>query len=109
MMRNSYCRILKKIMLNIDEKYLKIIKDILKKYVPENEVRVFGSRLTDKAKSYSDIDIAIVGKSKIDRQTMIRLKEEFENSDIPFRVDVLDWHRISDSFKKIIEKEYVIL
>ena len=55
------------------------------------------------------MDIVIVGKEKIKRQTLIRLKEEFENSDISFRIDVLDWHRTSDSFKKIIEKEYDVI
>lgn len=51
----------------------------------------------------------MVGKEKIKRQILIRLKEEFENSNLPFRIDLLDWHRISDFFKEIIEKEYVIL
>ncbi|MCD6310901.1 MAG: hypothetical protein J7M11_00360 [Elusimicrobia bacterium] len=37
------------------------------------------------------------------------LKEDFEESDLPFRVDVLDWNRISDEFKKVISKQYEII
>jgi predicted nucleotidyltransferase len=96
-------------MINVEKKHLALIKDVLSKYVSDCEVRIFGSRLTDKAKSYSDLDLVVIGKEKIKRQTLIRLKEEFEASDLPFRIDLLDWHRISEAFHKIIQKQYVVL
>ena len=43
------------------------------------------------------------------RTRLRRLKEAFEESDLPFRVDVLDWHAISDRFHKVIEKKYEVL
>ena len=45
----------------------------------------------------------------MDWRTLDRLKEAFEESDLPMRVDVLDWHAISDSFRKVVERDYVIL
>ena len=38
-----------------------------------------------------------------------QLKEAFEQSDLPMRVDVLDWHTITDSFRKVIEQDYVVV
>ena len=30
-------------------------------------------------------------------------------SNIPFKIDVLDWHRLSPSFKAIIQQQYAVL
>jgi len=40
---------------------------------------------------------------------MRQLQEDFENSSLPFRVELLDWHNISDEFRKIIAKQYLVL
>ena len=77
--------------------------------MPECEVRAFGSRATWTAKDYSDLDLAVVGEGPLDWRTLDRLKEAFEESDLPMRVDVLDWHAISDSFREVIERDYVVM
>lgn len=41
--------------------------------------------------------------------TLARLKEAFEDSDLPIQVDVLDWQEISQSFREIIAKDYAVL
>ena len=61
------------------------------------------------AKDYSDLDLAIVGGGPLDWRTLSRLKEAFEESDLPMRVDVLDWHSISESFRDVIEQGYVVV
>lgn len=96
-------------MINITEGELKEIKGLLKKYATGCEVRAFGSRITRNVKNYSDLDLVIVGNHKVVRKDMICLKEAFEESKLPFRVDVLDWHNISDDFKKVIENDYVVV
>ena len=73
-LKNSF-QTLKNAMINVDKKYLSIVKEILNQQIPEYEVRVFGSRLTKNIKSYSDLDLAIIGREKLKRQKMIRLKE----------------------------------
>lgn len=90
-------------MINVPEQHLLIIKNILQKNLPQEVgVKVFGSRITKKIKTYSDLDLIIIGKTKIDSKILANLKEEFEESDIPFRVDIIDWHRISKEFQQII-------
>ncbi|MCK5014176.1 MAG: restriction endonuclease subunit S [Candidatus Omnitrophica bacterium] len=86
-----------------------IIMKILQKYVSGCEVRAFGSRVTWTAKDYSDLDIAIVGKEKLSGDILFSIKEAFQESDLPFRVDVLDWHSISKEFRAVIEKKYEVI
>ena len=37
------------------------------------------------------------------------LREAFEESDLPFRVDVIDYNAVSDEFRAIIDAKYEIL
>lgn len=79
-------------------------------YLPETEVRVFGSRYKGNAKKYSDLDLAIVSKNDIYWETIADIKDEFQESDLPFRVDIIDWNNIEDSFKEtIIKSGYEVL
>ncbi|MFH1310430.1 MAG: nucleotidyltransferase domain-containing protein [Candidatus Omnitrophota bacterium] len=86
-----------------------MIRDILKKHIPDYEVRVFGSRVNGVVKKYSDLDLAVTGKTKLPKKTLYLLREAFEESDLPFRVEVMDWQIISDEFKKIIETRYEVI
>ena len=95
--------------VDLNPNHLATVERILMEHVPECEVRAFGSRATWTAKDYSDLDLAVVGKGQLDWRTLGRLKEAFEESDLPMRVDVLDWHSISESFRKVIERDYVVL
>ena len=97
------------ISVDLKPAYLEVVKRILADHVPECEVRAFGSRATWTARDYSDLDLAVVGEGPLDWRTLSRLKEAFEESDLPMRVDVLDWHAISESFREVIEQSYVVL
>jgi len=90
-------------MIDISEKELHIISDILHKFVPDCEVRVFGSRYNGTVKEYSDLDCAIVGKEKLDWKLIADIKEAFEESDLPYRVDLLDWNAITPEFRNTIQ------
>jgi predicted nucleotidyltransferase len=91
-------------MIDVPQHQLFAIKQILLKHIPAIEVRAFGSRVSGTAKPYSDLDLVIMGEQKIDPRVLAQLKEDFEESDIPFRVEILDWCGITDDFKKIIEQ-----
>ncbi len=95
--------------LDLPHRYRDQLEALLREHVPECEVRAFGSRAAWTAKDYSDLDLAIVGARPIDWRTLGRLKEAFEESDLPMRVDVLDWHTISQSFREVIERDYVVV
>lgn len=96
-------------MINPPSRHLEKVRTILGKYVPQCEVRAFGSRLSGAAKDYSDLDLAVVASGKLNDDILRHLKEAFEESDLPFRVDVLDWHDIASDFQEVIEKEYEVV
>lgn len=94
--------------IDILPEHLKIVKDILEKYLPANAtVWVFGSRATGKAKRFSDLDLAIDIGKPILSSVMTELAFDFEESDLPYKVDVLDWATISESFKTNIKQDLV--
>ena len=96
-------------MIDVSPLHLQTILDILKTHAPDCEVRAFGSRVKRTAKSYSDLDLAVVGQTKLPFQKLAALQTAFEESDLPYRVDVLDWHAISPEFQRIIEQEYEVI
>ena len=77
-------------LLDIRPDHLKIVQDILQKCVPEREVWAFGSRAKWLAKEYSDLDLCILGKTPLSFRTLGLLEEAFEDSDLPYKVDVVD-------------------
>ena len=60
-------------------------------------------RASQKAKPWSDLDLAIKTKSALDWKLLAEIKETFQESELPFRVDILDWNEITESFRKAIE------
>lgn len=96
-------------MIDISNKDLQLVISILKTHLPGYEVRAFGSRVNGKSKPYSDLDLVVIGNKKIDLKILFQTEEAFEESILPFRVDLLDWNAISESFQKIIEQKYEVI
>ena len=96
-------------MIDLNPHHLETVRRILAEHVPACEVRAFGSRATWTAKDYSDLDLAIVSAGPLHRGALGRLKDAFEDSDLPIRVDVLDWHAISESFRNAIAQDCVVV
>jgi len=95
-------------MIDIDKTTLKEIMNILRRNLDDNvSVYAFGSRVKNTARQYSDLDLLLKSEQDIPQKIIFTLKEEFEESDIPFRVDISDWHRLSETFKPFIDKEKV--
>jgi len=93
-------------MIDLPLEQLDLVKRILTEHVPSCEVRVFGSRIQQTAKKWSDLDLAVVGQAKMD---LYALKEAFEESVLPIQIDVLDWHAISSEFQAVIDADYEVL
>lgn len=89
-------------MIDVGAKDLAIIRNILRKNVPFAEVRAFGSRVTGTTKKHSDLDLAVVAEKQLPSAVLSLLKVDFEESDLPFRVDVLDWQVISKKFQALL-------
>ena len=92
-------------MIDISPQQKDIIHKILDEHIPDRKVMAFGSRTSPEHQSYSDLDLAIMGDRDVDLSTMALLKDAFAESDLPFRVDVIQWCRMSPEFRKIIEPQ----
>jgi type I restriction enzyme S subunit len=73
------------------------------------EVWVFGSRATGRARRYSDLDLAIDAGRSLTLNESARLSEAFRDSDLPYRVDLVDWHGIDERFRKLIATQRICL
>lgn len=96
-------------MIDIAPRDLATLKRLLAEHFPQVEARAFGSRYHWTAKDYSDLDLALVGEQKLERPALHRLREALAESDLPFRVDVLDWQAISPEFQQVIEAGYEVI
>ena len=88
---------------------LALVRQILRKHVPDHEVWAFGSRVRASAKPYSDLDLAIVTKKPLDLATSAAMADDFSESDLPWKVDVVDWATTSEPFRRIIERDRVVV
>ena len=92
-----------------------IVKEILERNVQDLEVWAFGSRVIlneisiVKVKEYSDLDLAIISVNPMGFVLLSKLNEEFRASELPYKVDVVEWLTTSDSFKKIIELGRIVI
>ncbi len=85
------------------------VSRILQHYAPGLEVWAFGSRAKWTAKAHSDLDLALITSEPLSLEKFASLKEAFDESVLPFRVDVVDWAATSDSFRKIIKRDKVVV
>ncbi len=86
-----------------------IVRDILRRHVPQHEVWAFGSRATGKAKPFSDLDLAIITETPLPLDVSAALADDFSASDLPWKVDMVDWARTSEAFRRIIERDKVVV
>ncbi len=93
--------------LDIRPDLLRLVQDILQRHVPDREVRAFGSRVKGTARPSSDLDLVVMGDEPLPLVVYAALLDDFEQSDLPWRVDVVDWATTAESFRRIIEQEWM--
>lgn len=96
-------------LLDVRPDHLQIVQDILHRHVPQYEVWAFGSRAKWMAKDYSDLDLCIKTDEPLGFDVLAQLQEDFTESDLPWKVDVVDWAVTSTSFRQIIERDKVVV
>lgn len=98
----------KKIILTPEQ--FEIVKDILQSCLPVTaKVWVFGSRATGNVKPYSDLDLAIDIGEPLSIDIHAKLTDAFDESRLPFKVDIVDWQSISEAFKNNIKEDLIVV
>ena len=102
---------LQTISLDLPQKYLEQVKVLLNAHVPHAEVWAYGSRVTGGGHEASDLDLVLRNPQNLLEETpsLSDLKEAFIESNLPIRVDIMDWARIPASFRSEIERGHVVV
>ncbi|MCX6256609.1 MAG: nucleotidyltransferase domain-containing protein [Bacteroidia bacterium] len=95
---------------NIDAnpKDIKTILSILENHLPGIAIWAFGSRVKFTSTPRSDLDLVAFIEPET-KYLMSDIKEAFDESDLPFRVDIHDWNLIPENFRKNIIENYIVL
>ena len=89
-------------MIDLNRRHLDTVKAILSEFVPGVTVKAFGSRVAGNAKQYSDLDLVLMVDEPLPPLERAHLEEAFRESDLPFRVDLVEWAALSATFRKLI-------
>jgi len=104
--------IIKKDLLTLSgltERDLATIRQIFNNYADIKSVRIFGSRSNGTYHSGSDIDLAIMNEI-VDKRILFRLKGEFEESSLPYFVDLVIFSNLSnDALSRHIQEEGIMI
>jgi len=95
--------------IDIHPDHWEIVRSILQRHVPQYEVWAFGSRAKWTAKPYSDLDLAVLTDQPLPLNTSANLSDAFSESDLPWKVDVVDWATTRESFRNIIARDKVVV
>lgn len=86
----------------ITEKYLKQIKRLVFPHLDKNaKVFIFGSALDEG--QFADVDIGIMD-TQISEEKINMIKEDFENSLFPYKIDLIDFSKVEIKFKNKVFK-----
>lgn len=89
-------------MLELESRHFDEIRRILQEHVPGLDVRAFGSRVRGGAKPHSDLDLVVMTDAPLPMPIKVGLEAAFSESRLPFKVDVLYWDEVSESFRRLI-------
>ena len=90
-------------MLQIENKHWKIIHNILEKY--PYKFYAYGSRVKGIAKEYSDLDLCF--REDIPWNILSHIEEDLEESDLPFKVELVAWKWMSSEFQELIKQDLI--
>lgn len=93
--------------ISLSAEHQKQVKYLLQQFLPNVEVWIYGSRVKGSSKPSSDLDMVVFATPK-SYAAVQDLREAFEESYLPFRVDLFVWDQIPASFKPQIEQERVV-
>ncbi|MBM7600621.1 putative nucleotidyltransferase [Virgibacillus halotolerans] len=92
------------------ENSLILLKNILMKTLTDVQVNIylFGSWARNEEKRTSDIDIALQSDEEIPINKMVELRENIEESMLPYHVDIVDLSKASPNLVENVMREGIM-
>jgi predicted nucleotidyltransferase len=91
-------------MLDVTSDQLELVRSILSQFVPGSRVVAFGSRATGNSKPFSDLDLVIYSRVPLAIEVLANLRMAFSESNLPFKVDLIESHELTPQFLQSISK-----
>lgn len=85
-----------------------LLLQMVQQFLPNVVVWAFGSRVKGNARPTSDLDLVVFAKPS-QKPQIFALQEALEESNLPFKVDLLIWDDIPDNFKANIQNHFIEL
>ena len=79
----------------LTEEMLVTLRHLFEKYPAIEQVKLYGSRAKGNYHSRSDIDLVAFGE-QIDRHLMAAVLLDLDDSDIPYQIDLQNYHEIKN-------------
>lgn len=93
----------------LDQQQIDRVREVIGKVLPDAEVWVFGSRATNQARPFSDLDLLVTKPTQLSWHQRAALRDGFEASDLPFCVDVVESADLAGGLAQRIAQERVLL
>ena len=95
--------------MHLEPRHLVMIEQMLQDFIPEARVWCFGSRVHGRGlKRFSDLDLVVRDEEDLHAQ-LGKLRDAFEASDLPIKVDLSEWNQLLDWLKRDKLEEHVVL
>jgi len=83
-----------------------LLLSLIRKYLPDTTVWAFGSRVKHTSRPESDLDLVAFVPQGFENN-LYDLRDELAEANLPFSVDIFNWHDLPDNFRRNIEACYV--
>lgn len=96
--------------LDMRAEHLALVRGVLRQYLPDGaRACVFGSRAQGGARPYSDLDLALEWNRPLGLDLIGQIAEVLSESDLPYRVDIVDLALVDPAFRQRIMADCVAL
>jgi len=96
-------------MIDLNPLFLKKVKGILARNVPEFDVMVYGSRAEGVGHRRCSLDLVVMSDAPLTPARLEKLAAAFKASGLPFRVETICWAATGPSYRKEMKKTGVLL
>ena len=94
--------------IDITAEQRKTILALLARHLPNTAAWVYGSRVKWTSRPQSDLDMVVFATPE-QAGRVSDLREAFDESNLPFRVDLFVWDAVPEQFRKQIKRDHVLL
>ncbi len=91
----------------VNKEEMEIIQKIISKYKPKIHFFCYGSRVKGNFSETSDLDVLIQTEKKDSIGIIYELNEKFDNSKLPFIVNIIDMNKLDEKFLNAIKKDFI--